>query len=265
MNIIEAIILGIIQGLTEFIPVSSSGHLILADKLFGLGGSSLAFDVALHGGTLMALIIYFWRDIIDLIKALFVRSEQTNLARLILIATVPAVISGMLLESYAAKAFRSTLLVSFNLIFVAGLMLLAEHYYKKQKAHTSVTKTNLKQALTMGFAQAAAVVPGVSRSGGTITAGLFVGMDRVAATRFSFLLGIPIIFGAFLKEVIFGAGLQQIQQNGGIFAVGIITALVCGLFAISFLLKYLGNHSLNIFAYYRIALGLLGIATVIIK
>lgn len=257
MNWLEAIFLGIIQGLTEFIPVSSSGHLILAETLFGIGNGSLAFDVALHGGTLMALIIYFWKDLTELVKALFVKSSQTKLAWLLIIATLPAVVVGLLLEGYAEDSFRSSLLVAFNLGLIGILMLFAEGQYTITKQHTKLEKTSRKQALTMGFAQALAVVPGVSRSGITITSGLFAGMDRVAATRFSFLLGIPIIAGAFIKAVLLGDGINQIQDQTGVFVVGISAAFLSGLFAIQFLLKYLAKHTLKIFAYYRIALAVI--------
>lgn len=257
MGVLEALILGIIQGLTEFIPVSSSGHLILAEKLFGVGNGSLAFDVALHGGTLLALIIYFWKDIIILVKALFVKTKQTKLAWLLVVATIPAVFAGLLLESYAEDSFRSSLVVAFNLAFVGLIMFWAEVQYKKAKKHTKLDDTSKNQALTMGFAQAIAIIPGVSRSGITITSGLFAGMDRVAATRFSFLLGIPIIFGAFVKTVFFGEGLNQVQQEPMIFALGITAAFLSGLFAIQFLLKYLAQHTLKVFAYYRIALAII--------
>ena len=261
MSVLEAILLGIIQGLTEFIPVSSSGHLIIADTLFGVGNGSLAFDVALHGGTLLALLLYFWNDVVELAKALFVKSDKTTLAWLLVISTIPAVVVGLLLEGYAEDTFRSSILVSANLAIVAIIMLWAEHRYKHSKKHTTLDKTSRRQALTMGFAQALAVVPGVSRSGITITSGLFAGMDRIAATRFSFLLGIPIIFGAFIKAVLFGDGLMQIQQDTAVFFVGIIAAFLSGLIAIKFLLRYLAKHSLKLFAYYRL---LLAAATVII-
>jgi len=255
MTIIQAIFLGIVQGLTEFIPVSSSGHLVLAEKLFGINGSSLAFDVALHGGTLLALFIYFWNDIVVLAKAFFVQSPQTKLARLIGLATIPAVIAGVLLEGYAEDTFRSVILVSFNLMAVAIVMLIAEAFIEKRESRTKLEKTSTKQALIMGGAQALAIIPGVSRSGSTITAGLFAGMDRLAATRFSFLLGIPIISGAFLKTVIAGDGMAQVNAEPEIFVVGIVTSLIFGLIAINFMLKYLANHTLRIFAYYRLAVG----------
>lgn len=226
----------------------------MAERLFGIGNGSLAFDVALHGGTLLALIIYFWQDILNLVKSLFLKTEQTKLARLLVVATIPAVFVGLLLESYAEDTFRSSLVVAFNLALVGLIMLWAEAQYKKTKKHTKLEGTSQNQALIMGFAQAIAIIPGVSRSGITITSGLLAGMDRVAATRFSFLLGIPIIFGAFVKTVFFGEGLNQVQQEPMIFALGITAAFLSGLFAIRFLLKYLAQHTLKVFAYYRITL-----------
>jgi len=192
-------LLGIVQGLTEFIPVSSSGHLILVSEFLNLENSSLTFDVALHGGTLIALFVVFWRDLIKLIKALFIKAPETQLAWLIIVATIPAAIVGFLLEDTAQGSFRSSKLVAVNLIIVAILMLLVERYAKNKKLEGNINKIQNKQGIFVGFAQALAVVPGVSRSGVTITAGLFAGIDRVVATRFSFLLGIPIIFGAVLK------------------------------------------------------------------
>lgn len=257
MTVIQAIILGLIQGFTEFIPVSSSGHLVLAHHFFGVTATGLSFDVALHIGTLAALLIYFNKDIWQLLKGLFVKSPHTRLAWLLMMATVPAVIVGVLLESSAETAFRSPRLVAINLAVVAVLMLLAERYYQKLKHTTSLEKVTRKQALIMGFSQAAAIVPGVSRSGSTITAGIFTGLDRVAATRFSFLLGIPITAGAIAKVFTESQALQQLKDDRTIFAVGIMTAFLSGLFAIQFLLRFLSKHSLSVFAYYRIALSIL--------
>lgn len=257
MNIIEAILLGIIQGLTEFIPVSSSGHLVLADKVFGLGNGSLAFDVALHGGTLAALLVVFHKDVTSLVRGLFAGGEKARLPKYILLATIPAVISGFLLEGLAEDTFRSAVLVAFNLIAVAILMLVAESKFDDKKHTSNLEKTTLKQALTVGFAQAAAVIPGISRSGSTITAGLFMGLDRVAATRFSFLLGMPIIFGALLATLVDGNSISEVQAQPGIFLVGVVVAFLSGLLAIKFLLSYLSKHTLKVFAYYRIAVGIL--------
>jgi undecaprenyl-diphosphatase len=254
MTILQSLILGITQGLTEFIPVSSSGHLVLMHHALGVTDHGLAFDVALHAGTLIALILYFWKDLLVYLKALFKKSAHSRLAWLLVAATIPAALIGYLLESKAEDQFRSVRLVSLNLLIFGGIMLLAEYYYRRHQKHTSLDAIKSSQALSMGLAQAVAIVPGVSRSGSTITAGIFMGLDRVAATRFSFLLGIPITAGAVLKVFTEGGVLQQAQQQQSVFAIGIVTALLSGLFAIRFMLKFLANHSLNIFAYYRIAL-----------
>ena len=255
MNILQALILGLIQGLTEFIPVSSSGHLVIMHELIGASGG-LTFDVALHLGTLAALILFFYKDLLSLASSLVKKSKQTRLAWLLILATIPAVITGVLLESAAENQFRSLGLVSINLLIVALVMLAAEYYFKHRTKKTLLNETSKGQAISMGLAQAAAGIPGVSRSGAAITAGLFGGMDRVAGTRFSFLLGVPIIFGASLKVLIKPDAFSQIGPQADIFIIGIFAAFISGFWAIKFLLRYLAKHSLNIFAYYRIGLAL---------
>jgi undecaprenyl-diphosphatase len=257
MNIIQAFILGLIQGLTEFIPVSSSGHLILAHHVLGVFDHGLAFDVALHLGTLIALIAYFWKDLWQYVRALFKKSDKTRLAWLLVAETIPAAIIGYLLESKAESQFRSVRLVGVTMFVFGGIMLLAEHFYRRQQKHTVLDHVTQKQALSMGFAQALAIIPGVSRSGSTITAGLFTGLERVAATRFSFLLGIPITAGAVLKIFTEGGVMQQFRAEQSAVIVGVLTALLSGLFAIRFMLGYLGKHGLQVFAYYRLIIGAL--------
>ncbi len=261
MTIIEAAISGVVQGLTEFLPVSSSGHLVLLSKFFGENENALLFDVALHAGTLAALVIYFWKDILRLAKAFFVQSALTKPARLIAVATIPAIIAGTLLQGFAEDTFRSAVLVAVNMMLMGGMMLWAERLATQQTS--KLEKVTTKQALVMGFGQALAVIPGVSRSGSTITAGLFVGLDRVTATRFSFLLGIPIISGALLKVLLDG-GLESIGTQAGVFLIGIFAAFLSGLFAIKFMLSYLSKHSLAVFAYYRIALGIVVLLVVLL-
>lgn len=257
MSILEAIILGIIQGLTEFIPVSSSGHLVIMHEFLGISEGGLGFDVALHIGTLLALFVYFRRDILLLIGGLLGHNEYKKIAWFIAIATIPATIGGVLLYDAAETSFRSTRLVAFNLMFVGILMIIAEWFSKRyaDKAR-DLHKVTLTQALVVGFAQVLALIPGVSRSGSTITAGLFMGMERVAATRFSFLLAIPITFGAVLKVMFDDTNLAQFVESPVIFIVGIVSALLSGLFAIRFLIRFLANNSLRAFAYYRIGLAL---------
>ncbi len=257
MNIFQAIILGLVQGLTEFIPISSSGHLVLLHHALGVVDSGLAFDVALHFGTLVALVVYFWQDIWQYAAAIFRKNNKTRLSWLLAAATIPGAVAGFLLEDAAESSFRSVRLVATTMLIFGLIMLLAEHYYRRQEKHTEFEKITTTQALTMGLAQAAAIVPGVSRSGSTITAGIFTGLDRVAATRFSFLLGIPITAGAVLKIFTDSGAMDEAGQQVGVLAVGILTALFSGLFAIRFMLRFLSRHGLYAFAYYRIALGLL--------
>lgn len=255
MNILEAIILGLVQGLTEFIPVSSSGHLIILHEMLGAGNGGLTFDVALHLGTLLALVLFFYKDIGRLATALFRKAEETRLAWLLALATVPAVIVGVLLEDLAASSFRSIRLVAVNLILVGVLMIAAERYGQRRARTTSLQAVSRNQALAMGLAQAAALIPGVSRSGSTITAGLFGGMGREAAARFSFLLAIPITFGAVFKVLLEPDALASVSQETDIFAAGMVTAFLSGLFAIGFLLRFVAKHRLDVFAYYRFGLG----------
>lgn len=255
MSIIEAIILGIVQGLTEFIPVSSSGHLVLMHDAFGLETSGLTFDVALHIGTLLALVIYFHRDLINLAKSLSSSKKEAKLVKMLAVATVPAVIAGVLLQSAAESTFRSSRLVAMNLMLFGAVMLLAERYAKRKGKQDNLEQTSYKQAFAVGLAQAAAIIPGISRSGSTITAGLFAGLDRVAATRFSFLLAIPITFGAILKVLVEDSTIQRLDNEAMVLTVGIVASFVSGLVAIRFLLKFLAKHSLAIFAYYRFAVG----------
>lgn len=257
MNILQAILLGIVQGLTEFIPVSSSGHLVVLHDIFGAPVGGLTFDVALHIGTLLALILFFYKDIRDLTAGLFTTSPDSRLARMLLLATVPAGVAGFFLQSAAETSFRSSRIVAINLMVFGVIMVLAERYAVKFKNKTAIEKVTPQQALLMGMAQAFAIIPGISRSGSTITSGLFAGLDRVAATRFSFLLAIPITFGAILKVMLSETAFTMVGDQTQIFVAGITAAFLSGLFAIRFLLAYLAKHSLGAFAYYRIALGLL--------
>ena len=185
---LEAVILGIVQGLTEFLPVSSTAHLILLPWVFEWSGAvdTLTFDVALHAGTLCSLLFCFWRDWVDLV------SKKHGLLVLLLMASIPAGVAGLLLNDFVETSMRSPLLIVFTLIAGGLLMLLAEKAHK----HKNVDQVSRSDALLIGFAQAIAIIPGVSRSGITISAGLFRGLEREASARFSFLLSTPIIAGA---------------------------------------------------------------------
>ncbi|MBI5075286.1 MAG: undecaprenyl-diphosphatase UppP [Nitrospirae bacterium] len=253
---IEALILGIVQGLTEFLPVSSTAHLILFPWFFNWTGEldSLTFDVALHAGTLLSLVICFWKDWIELIL------RKQKLFMLIVLASVPAGIAGVLLGDLIEHALRNPLVIAVSLVVFGAVMLLAE---KMNKTRT-VDSLNVKDAVMIGLAQAVALIPGVSRSGITISAGLFRGLEREASARFSFLLSTPIIAGATLLHA------RKLLKTGAdhdmsLFLIGFIAAAISGFAAIKFLLSFLKKHPLNLFAYYRFGLALVIIAGIWLK
>lgn len=248
---IEALILGIVQGLTEFLPVSSTAHLVLFPWFFNWTGEldSLTFDVALHAGTLLSLIICFWKDWVELILI------KQKLFILIMLASVPAGIAGVLLGDLVEHALRSPLIIAVSLVVFGLVMLIAE---KMNKTRT-VDSINLADALIIGFAQAVALIPGVSRSGITISAGLFRGLEREASARFSFLLSTPIIAGATLlhaRKLL----KTSADHNMSLFLLGFIAAAVSGFAAIKFLLRFLKKHPLNVFSYYRFGLAVVIVA-----
>jgi len=256
---LQALFLGILQGLTEFLPISSSAHLILLPWFFRWNNplvDSLTFDVALHAGTLLAILWYFWRDWVELIGGFFrilarrgVEDFQERLIVYIVLSTIPAAIAGFLLEKIIESNFRNAALIALPLTAVSFLMIYAE-----RRPHLShpLEKLTLKDSLIIGFAQALALLPGVSRSGITITTGLLRGYGREAATRFSFLLSTPVIAGAALLHL--GHLPKEVASEWPIFAVGFASSGVVGYLAIAFLMRYLRQHTLNAFAGYRLAL-----------
>jgi undecaprenyl-diphosphatase len=251
MSIFEAIILGLVQGVTEFIPVSSSGHLLIAHEIFGTSDNSLAFDVALHVGTLLALLLYFRADLIDLLKNLTTKNAQGKLARLLILATIPAAIAGLLFSGYIDDNLRTPTVVAISLAFVGLIMLFADYKAKNK----STKQVSASQGMSIGFAQAIALIPGVSRSGITITAGLFMGLGRVQAARFSFLLAIPIIAGSAFGILLKDSG-NLSAGNWQIF-IGVTAAFISGLIAIKFLLGVISRFGLKPFAIYRIILSII--------
>lgn len=252
MSIFEALVLGLVQGLTEFIPVSSSGHLLIVHEIFGSSENTLSFDVALHVGTLLALMIFFRKDIISLARNVLSKNKQGRLARLLMLATIPAAIAGLLFSDFIDDNLRSPMVVAVTLAIVGLIMLIADRFSKNNNDSKEVST---KQGLAVGFIQSLALIPGVSRSGATITSGLFSGLGRVQAARFSFLLAIPIIAGSalgiFIKDGdIANTGVAQLS-------VGMIAAFLSGLFAIKFLLDVIGKVGLKPFAYYRFVVAVL--------
>ena len=249
--IVEAIILGVIQGLTEFFPVSSTAHLIIIPWFFDWKGdvNTLTFDVALHAGTLTALLVSFWKDWLEI----FTRKKK--LLGMIIVASIPACIAGLYLNDIIEKTLRKPLLISLMLVTVGLVMLAAEKSQKRK----DMEKTNFLDALIIGIAQAVAIIPGVSRSGITISAGLFKGLKREAAARFSFLISTPIIAGAtllHLKKCLTSRELYDIP----LFTAGFISSAITGFLAIVFLLNFLKKYPLNIFVYYRFILAVVIIA-----
>lgn len=252
MELLKAIILGLVQGFTEFIPISSSGHLILVGNFLKFSYSGLAFDTALNIGTLAALFAFFYKDFWNLAHDLVLGGRDRKLALYIIAATIPAVVAGVLVQDLAETVFRSNALVAFNLIWVALLMLAID---KLPQLVDKVQDIKLPQAVIVGCAQALALIPGTSRSGITIAAGRALKLDRVTATRFSFLLSAPIITGATLKLILSDNTLSNMQHMPSLYIGGILGAFVAGYFSIKFLIKYLSKNGLAIFAYYRIVVG----------
>ena len=254
-----AILLGIVQGLCEFLPVSSSAHLVLARAFFGWnvdeGSFGLAFDVSLHVGTLIALLLFFWRDILQILAALpDVLSADRGpgkIGRLIVIGTIPVVVAGALAAKWLEAHLRTPPVIAVTLILGALWLLAAERFGSRERQEDSLTAAG---ALVTGVAEATALVPGMSRSGSSISMAMLLGLTRESAARFSFLLGIPAILGAAVKEAPHIVKLGVSAQDGQLFVVGTAVSAAVGYLTIRFFLRYLAGHSLNVFAYYRIAL-----------
>lgn len=254
----ESIVLGVIQGLTEFLPISSTAHLVIVPDLFNWESpllNSLTFDVALHLGTLLAVVIYFFKDTLDLItgfvrgiyKRSFNSDIRTKFSLIVFLGTIPAGFFGVLLEKWVETKFRTPAVLAAALIVVGILMWYAEKRAKRIKKMDSMT---IKDALIIGFSQALALIPGTSRSGITISSGLLLGYNREEAARFSFLLSIPVIAGAaILKLRIFIHGIPSGEMAP--LALGTIFSALFGFLAIKFFLKYLQRHTMNAFVWYR--------------
>lgn len=262
-QLVQAVVLGIVQGLTEFLPVSSSGHLIVVPALLGWDDpfiESLAFSVMLHLGTLIALLAFFRADWLRLVPAWFASfrdrriggDPDRRLAWLLAISTIPAVIVGLLLNDLIETAFREARLVAVTLVVGAAILWLAERVGARTKG---IGDLSTRGALGIGIAQAAALVPGISRSGISISAGLFAGLNREAAARFSFLMATPITAGAGAYEtgkLLTGEAGVDVQVAP--LVAGMLAALVAGLAAIAILLRFLRTHPTTIFILYRLVL-----------
>ncbi len=255
MTLLQALILGIVQGLSEFLPISSSAHLALTPWVFGWEPPGLAFDVALHLGTLIALLWYFRMEWVSLTKAFFailakrrIETDSQRRVAFVIVATIPGAIAGYLLQDYARSIFRTPALTGVMLIVMGALLWAVDRAARQDRKIASMT---WRDAIVVGLAQMFAIVPGVSRSGSTITAGRALGLDREAAAVFSFLLSLPIITAAVVFE-----GRHAIES--GITApivVGVVASAVSGWLAISVLLKFISRSSYGVFAVYRFIVG----------
>lgn len=256
MTLLQIFILSFIQGITEFFPISSSGHLVVIEKFMSLPVSELrSFDVAVHFGSFIAIVIYFWADYLGLwdeLKTLITNFKWENIKRsrlyLLFIGSVPAVIVGLSLNSIFDKYFRSTLLVGVMMILVGVYFLFAENF-KQEKG-----KLTLRSVIWIGLSQAVAIIPGVSRSGSTISTGILLGLKREEAARFSFVLGSIAVFGAFLLTMmdVFKSGFTVPALD---LLLGVVFSFISSILSIHFLMKLLKKYSLNIFAYYLFAIG----------
>ena len=259
--LLQAIIQGVVQGLTEFLPISSSAHLILLPRLAGWDDPFLTspeFDVMLHLGTLGALLVYFWRDLVRLGLAWLASIRQRRLgddpdrrlAWLLLLTVIPAALVGALFEDFFDETFREALLVIPLLLVVgAGMLAFGERYGRRDRG---LERLRVRDALVIGLAQALALFPGISRSGVTIAAGLVLGLEREAAARFAFLMGIPIIAGAGLWKLRVIVSGETSAFEPMVLAAGMAASALAGLAAIAFLLRFLRTRSTGIFIVYRL-------------
>ena len=258
MTVFQAIILGLVQGLAEFLPISSSAHLVLTPWVFGWSDPGLAFDVALHVGTLVAVLWYFRAEWVKLtqsaIAILRTRRADTEEKRRFLylvVATIPAAVGGVLLEEYAETTFRSPALMAVTLMVMGVVLWAVDRYAARDRPLSSLT---LRDAVVIGLAQVLALVPGVSRSGSTMTAGRALKLDRQSAAVFSFLMSMPVTAAAALLKV------PDLLRTEGItptLIAGVISAGVSSWLAIAVLLRYISRHSFGVFAVYRLVLGAL--------
>ena len=245
---IQAIILGAIQGITEFLPISSSGHLVLIREVLGFKTvGSLSFDAVLQLATTLAVIVYFWKDLITIVRVRDVKNKILIWA--IVVGTIPAVILGFIFEQKIDSVFRNAHTVAWALIAGSVLFFIAEKYGAKKQDFPK--ELSVTRGFLVGCFQMLALIPGMSRSGSTISGGLLTGMKREEVVRFSFLLSVPILLGSGLKK------LFDLGSTGSIDAsliVGSLAAFVVGLASIHFLIKYLRKHTLNVFIVYRVLL-----------
>lgn len=268
MSYVQALVLGLVQGLTEFLPVSSSGHLILVPHVFGWPDQGLAVDAALHLGTLAALLAYFRAEIFELSSG----AMDRRLGMIIVLATIPGAVAGALFAKHIEASFRSPLLIAATTAFWGLVMWLADRQarpapaprrtrrYPGDRPDDPLERVGWAQGIAVGLAQALALIPGTSRSGITITTGLFAGLDRATAARYAFLLGIPITAGAGLKEGLHLVRAGEHVADIGPILVAVLVSFLSGWLAVWFLVRYLKRRSLVPFVVYRLLLAVVIVA-----
>ena len=262
MTLLQAIILGIVQGMTEFLPISSSGHLLLVPALFDLPQPDLALIAIVHEGTLVAVLLYFWEEIWEIVRGVLAGLSQrqplaTPEARLgwyIFVGSIPAAVAGLLLEDFFDEVFGNPTAAAFFLVGTAVLLVAGERILSGQK---EVAQMSWADAIIVGLFQMIALFPGISRSGSTIAAGLWRGLDRPTAARYSFLLGIPAILGAGILQLFNILSAENTASQLPVFVASFVAAAISGYVCIHFLLSWLRQRSLYIFAVYCAAFGLL--------
>lgn len=261
MSLLEAIIYGIVQGLGEFLPISSTAHIVLAPWLFGWEDPGLAFDIALHMGTLVAVVIFFWKDWIRLIKAGLtdVKSSDGKLFWCLVLACIPGGILGLIFEEYIESVFRDPLLIGIMLIAMGLVIYVADRY---SKSEVELKDVGPKRSLLIGVSQGLAMIPGVSRSGITMAVGRALKIKREDAARFTFLLSTPFILlsGLYKAKDIVSVSVEALP-----FSIAIVTSAIVGLLSIKFLLEYLKRKGFGIFAVYRLILGVIVIAVYLLR
>jgi undecaprenyl-diphosphatase len=261
MNLIQALILGLVQGLTEYIPVSSSAHLVLVPWLLGWSEASFAFNVLVQWGTLVGVFVYFWRDLVEIIQHVIqgliqrrpLATFEAKLGWLVVVATIPAVVLGLAFKKYIEAAFTSPLLAG-ELLFLTALILTAAEYFGRRTR--TLPQLGWLDAVIIGLWQAVAMLPGVSRSGATIGGGMLRSIDRPAAARFSFLMSIPALLGAGVLALKDLMEAHTLAAELPVLTIGFIAAGVSGYLCIRWLLGYLQCHSLYVFAIYCAAASL---------
>jgi len=272
MQPIQAILLGVIQGLTEFLPVSSSGHLVLLQNIFGLNEPEILFDISLHIGTLLAVCIVFFPEILSILKALlglpmliktsggmkqlYQDNEPVRMATLIVAGSIPTAILGLLFHKVVDQIFGSVWIVGLMLVITGALLWLTRHFRIKGRP---LQRTGIKDALVVGLVQGLAIMPGISRSGATISVALFMGLDREVAGRYSFLLSIPAILGALVLSL--DSPAIESSVSGGMFLMGTVTAALVGFAALKALLHLVNRGRLHLFAPYC---WIIGVVTLIV-